>query len=186
MYFTTNRGDKVIDGSSGLFCVAAGHGRREIAEWVNGALTTRDYAPPFQFGHPASFEVARRIASVTPADLDHIFFANSGSEAVDTALKIALAYHKAKGEGQRLRLVGRERAYHGVNFGGLSVAGMVSNKKAFGLGLPGCLHLRHTQLPDHKFVVGQPETSAERSEEHTSELQSLMRISYAVFCLKKK
>ena len=124
MYFTTDHGDQVIDGSAGLFCVAAGHGRREIAEAVNEALTKMDYAPPFQFGHPASFEVARRIAAVTPADLDHVFFSNSGSEAVETALKIALAYHKAKGEGQRLRLVGRERAYHGVNFGGLTVAGM--------------------------------------------------------------
>src|SRR3546814_8459924 len=150
MYFTTDHGDKVIYGSAGLFCVAAGHGRREIAEAVNEALTTLDYAPPFQFGHPASFEVARRIASVTPADLDHIFFANSGSEAVDTALKTALAYHKAKGEGHRLSLVGRERAYPGVNFGGISVAGMVSNKQAFRLGMPGCLHLRHTQLPEHK------------------------------------
>src|SRR3546814_18364529 len=130
MYFTTDHGDKVIDGSAGLFCVAAGHGRREIAEAVNEALTTLDYAPPFQFGHPASFEVARRIASVTPADLDHIFFANSRSEAVDTALKIALASHTAKGEGQRPRLVVRERATHGVNFRGLSVAGMVSNKNA--------------------------------------------------------
>src|SRR3546814_17533643 len=138
MYFTTDHGDKVIDGSAGLFCVAAGHGRREIAEAVNEALTTLDYAPPFQFGHPASFEVARRIASVTPADLDHIFFANSGSEAVDPALKIAMDYHKAKGGGQRLRLVGREAAYHGVNFGGLPVAGMVGKKKAYGPGLPGC------------------------------------------------
>ena len=165
MYFTTDHGDKVIDGSAGLFCVAAGHGRREIAEAVNEALTTLDYAPPFQFGHPASFEVARRVASVTPADLDHIFFANSGSEAVDTALKIALAYHKAKGEGQRLRLVGRERAYHGVNFGGLSVAGMVNNKKAFGLGLPGAVHMRHTHLPEHKFTVGQPETGADLADD---------------------
>lgn len=161
MYFTTDHGNQVIDGSAGLFCVAAGHGRREIAEAVNEALTVMDYVPPFQFGHPASFEVARRIAQVTPADLDHIFFSNSGSEAVETALKIALAYHKAKGEGQRMRLVGRERGYHGVNFGGLTVAGMINNKRAFGLGLPGALHLRHTQLPEHKFVVGQPETGAE-------------------------
>ncbi|WP_340119040.1 aspartate aminotransferase family protein [Pelagibius sp. 7325] len=161
MYFTTDHGNQVIDGSAGLFCVAAGHGRPEIAAAVNEALTTLDYAPPFQFGHPASFEVARRIAQVTPGDLDHIFFSNSGSEAVETALKIALAYHKAKGEGQRLRLVGRERGYHGVNFGGLTVAGMINNKRAFGLGLPGALHLRHTQLPEHKFTVGQPETGAE-------------------------
>ncbi|MEQ9608679.1 MAG: aminotransferase class III-fold pyridoxal phosphate-dependent enzyme, partial [Kiloniellaceae bacterium] len=165
MYFTTDHGNQVIDGSAGLFCVAAGHGRPEIAAAVNEALTTLDYAPPFQFGHPASFEVARRVASITPGDLDHIFFANSGSEAVDTALKIALAYHKAKGEGQRMRLVGRERSYHGVNFGGLSVAGMVNNKKAFGLGLPGTCHMRHTHLPEHKFTVGQPETGAELADD---------------------
>lgn len=165
MYYTTDHGDQVIDGSAGLFCVAAGHGRPEIAEAVNETLTKLDYAPPFQFGHPASFEVARRIASVTPADLDHVFFSNSGSEAVETALKIALAYHKAKGEGQRLRLVGRERAYHGVNFGGLTVAGMLNNKKAFGLGLPGACHMRHTQLPDHEYVQGQPETGAELAED---------------------
>src|SRR3546814_18163618 len=109
MSFNPDHGDKGLDGSAGRFCVAAGHCRREIAEAVKEALTTLDYAPPFQFGHPASFEVARRIASVTPADLDHIFFANSGSEAVDTGLQIALAYHNAKGEGQRQRLVARER-----------------------------------------------------------------------------
>jgi beta-alanine--pyruvate transaminase len=165
MYFTNDHGAKIIDGSAGLFCVAAGHGRREIAEAVHEALTTMDYVPPFQFGHPASFEVARRLAAVTPADLNHIFFTNSGSESVDTALKIALAYHKANGEGQRLRLVGRERGYHGVNFGGLTVAGMVNNKKAFGLGLPGALHLRHTHLPEHKFTVGQPETGAELADD---------------------
>ena len=165
MYFTTDHGDQVIDGSAGLFCVAAGHGRPEIAAAVNEALTKMDYVPPFQFGHPASFEVARRLASVTPADLDHIFFANSGSEAVDTALKIALAYHKAKGEGQRIRLVGRERAYHGVNFGGLAVAGMINNKKAFGPGVVGAVHMRHTHLPEHKFTVGQPETGAELADD---------------------
>jgi len=165
MYYTTHKGDKVIDGSSGLFCVAAGHGRREIAEAVQQALLELDYAPPFQFGHPASFELSRRIAALTPGDLNHVFFTNSGSESVDTALKIALAYQKARGEGQRMRLVGRERAYHGVNFGGLSVAGMVNNKKAFGLGLPWALHLRHTQLPEHKFTPGQPETGAELAED---------------------
>ncbi|NIA67369.1 aspartate aminotransferase family protein [Pelagibius litoralis] len=165
MYYTTDHGDQVIDGSAGLFCVAAGHGRREIAEAVNETLTTLDYAPPFQYGHPASFEVARRLASITPGDLNHVFFSNSGSEAVESALKIALAYHKAKGEGQRMRLVGRERAYHGVNFGGLTVAGLLNNKKAFGLGLPGACHLRHTELPDHQFVEGQPETGAELAED---------------------
>ncbi|MFQ5773169.1 MAG: aspartate aminotransferase family protein [Kiloniellaceae bacterium] len=165
MYYTTHKGDKVLDGSAGLFCVAAGHGRREIAEAVQGTLIELDYAPPFQYGTPGSFELSRRLAAITPGDLNHVFFANSGSEAVDSALKIALAYHRARGEGQRMRLVGRERAYHGVNFGGVSVAGMVKNKQAFGLGLPGVLHLRHTLLPEHRFTVGQPETGAELADD---------------------
>ena len=165
MYYTTHRGDKVIDGSSGLFCVAAGHGRKEIAEAAHRVLLELDYCPPFQYGHPLSFELSRRLAALTPGDLNHIFFSNSGSEAVDSSLKIALAYHRAKGEGQRSRLVGRELAYHGVNFGGLSVAGLVNNKRVFGPGLPGTLHLRHTRLPEHAFVRGQPETGAELADD---------------------
>ncbi|MCH8999858.1 MAG: aspartate aminotransferase family protein [Proteobacteria bacterium] len=165
MYYTTHRGDKVIDGSSGLFCVAAGHGRKEIAEAAHRVLLELDYCPPFQYAHPLSFELSRRLAAVTPGDLNHIFFSNSGSEAVDSSLKIALAYHRAKGEGQRSRLVGRELAYHGVNFGGLSVAGLVNNKRVFGPGLPGTLHLRHTRLPEHQFVRGQPETGAELADD---------------------
>ncbi len=165
MYYTTDKGDQVIDGSAGLFCVAAGHGRPEIAEAVRKTLVEMDYAPPFQYGHPKSFELARRIAAITPGDLNSVFFTNSGSESVDTALKIALAYHKARGEGQRMRLVGREKAYHGVNFGGISVAGMVNNKKSFGLGLPGTCHLRHTQLPEHRMTPGQPETGAELADD---------------------
>jgi beta-alanine--pyruvate transaminase len=145
--------------------VAAGHGRKEIAEAAREALLELDYCPPFQYGHPLSFELSRRLAALTPGNLNHIFFSNSGSEAVDSALKIALAYHRARGEGQRNRLVGRELAYHGVNFGGLSVAGLVNNKRAFGPGLPGTLHLRHTRQPEHKFVVGQPETGAELAED---------------------
>ena len=165
MYYTTDRGDQILDASSGLFCVAAGHGRQEIADAVHKALLENDYVPPFQHGHPASFELARRLAKLAPGNLDHVFFANSGSESVDSALKIALAYHRARGEGQRMRLVGRERAYHGVNFGGLSVSGLVANKKAFGLGLPGVVHLRHTHLPEHQFVMGQPETGAELADD---------------------
>jgi beta-alanine--pyruvate transaminase len=165
MYFTTDRGDKVLDGSAGLFCVAAGHGREEIAEAVRKVLLEMDYVPPFQFGHPASFELSRRLAAITPGDLNHLFFVNSGSESVDTALKIALAYHRARGEGQRMRLVGREKSYHGVNFGGISIAGMVNNKKAFGLGLPGVLHLRHTLLPENRFAVGEPPTGAELADD---------------------
>jgi len=165
MYYTTDKGEKLLDASAGLFCVATGHGRREIAEAVNKALLEIDYAPPFQHGHPLAFELSRRLAAITPGDLNYFFYTNSGSESVETALKVALAYHKARGEGQRMRLVGRERAYHGVNFGGLSVAGLVNNKKAFGLGLPGAVHLRHTWLPENKFKRGQPETGAELAED---------------------
>ncbi len=128
MYYWTDRGDRILDGSSGLFCVGAGHGRRQIAEAVHKTLLELDYAPPFSYGHPASFELARRLAAITPGDLNYIFYANSGSESVDSALKIAYAYHRARGEGQRQRLVGRERAYHGVNLGGLSVSGLVSSR----------------------------------------------------------
>jgi len=165
VYYTTHTGQQVIDGSSGLFCVAAGHGRRQIADAVHQTLLDIDYSPPFQFGHPKQFELARRLAEITPGTLDNIFFSNSGSEAVESALKIALAYHRAKGNGERMRLVGRERAYHGVNFGGLSVAGMVANKKAFGLGLPGACHIRHTHLPEHQNCQGQPETGAELADD---------------------
>ena len=165
MYYRTDRGDQILDGSAGLFCVAAGHGRREIADAVHQVLLEMDFIPPFGYGHPKSFELSRRLAAMTPGDLNYVFFANSGSEAVDSALKIALAYHRARGEAQRTRLVGRERAYHGVNFGGIAVAGMVNNRKAFGLGLPGVLHLRHTLLPEHRFTRGQPETGAELADD---------------------
>ncbi len=161
MYYYTDRGDALLDGSSGLFCVGAGHGRKEIAEAAHRTLLELDYAPAFQYGHPLSFELARRVAAVTPGDLNYIFFTNSGSESVDSALKIALAYHRARGEGQRQRLVGREKGYHGVNFGGISVAGMMPNKKAFGVGLPGCAHMRHTWLEENSFTPGQPEHGAE-------------------------
>ena len=165
MYFWTNRGDKVLDGSSGLFCVAAGHGRREIVEATSKQLAELDYTPPFQFSHAPAFELTRQLAALLPEDINHVFFANSGSEAVDTALKIALAYHRARGHDQRQRLIGRERAYHGVNFGGVSVAGMVKNREAFGLGLPGVCHLRHTWLPEQRFTKGQPEAGAELADD---------------------
>ena len=135
MYYTSDHGKQILDGSSGLFCVAAGHGRAEIADAVHQALLESDYVPPFQYSHPRPFELSRRLAAITPGDLNYLFYANSGSESVDTALKIALQYHKVRGEGQRMRLVGREKAYHGVNFGGISVAGMVNHRRAFGLGL---------------------------------------------------
>ena len=165
MYYYTDRGDALLDGSSGLFCVGAGHGRKEIAEATQRTLLELDYAPPFQYGHPLSFELARRVAALTPGDLNYVFFTNSGSESVETALKIALAYHRARGQAQRQRLVGREKAYHGVNFGGISVAGMMPNKKAYGLGLPGCAHMRHTWLEENRFTVGQPETGAELADD---------------------
>ncbi len=165
MHYWNHHGDKLLDGSSGLFCVAAGHARREIADAVARQFMELDYGPPFQFSHPAVFELSRRLAALLPDDLNHVFFANSGSEAVDTALKIALAYHRARGEGQRMRFVGRERAYHGVNFGGMSVAGMVRNREAFGPGLPGVCHMRHTWLPEQRFSRGQPETGAELADD---------------------
>ena len=129
MYYWNDRGDKILDGASGLFCVAAGHARREIADAVSAQLRQLDFVAPFTRGHPRQFELATRVAELTPGDLDHIFFTNSGSEAVDTAMKVALAYHQARGQGGRTMFVSRERAYHGVNFGGISLAGMVNNRR---------------------------------------------------------
>ncbi len=158
-------GREIIDGSSGLFCCAAGHCREEIAEAVSAQLRELDYCAPFQTGHPLVFELAARLARLTPEGLDRIFFGNSGSEAVDTAIKIALAYHRARGEGSRLRLVSRERAYHGVNIGGTSLSGMVKNREAFGVGMAGVAHMRHTWLPENRFVKGQPEDGAELADD---------------------
>ena len=124
-----------------------------------------DYATSFQLGHPSSFELAYRIAAMMPGDINRVFFANSGSEAVDTAMKIALAYFWAKGEGQRVRFVSRERAYHGANFGGTALSGLVKNREVYDTGLPGVVHMRHTHLPDHEFVKGQPETGAEMADD---------------------
>ncbi len=165
MHYWTHHGEKVLDGSAGLFCVAAGHGRQEIGDAVARQFTELDYSPPFQFGHPAQFELSRQLTDMLPGDHNHVFFGNSGSEAVDTALKIALAYHRARGEGQRVRLIGRDGAYHGVNFGGVSVAGMVKNREAFGVGLPGVAHMRKTWLPEQRFTRGQPEQGAELAED---------------------
>ncbi|MDZ7842781.1 MAG: aspartate aminotransferase family protein [Gammaproteobacteria bacterium] len=161
VYVWNQDGDRVLDGSSGLFCCAAGHSRREIADAVFEQLKELAYAPPFQVAQPKAFEFARRVAALTPGDLDHIFFVNSGSEAVDTAMKIAYAYHYARGEGQRMRFASRERAYHGVNLGGVSLSGLVKNRQAFGPGVPGVAHMRHTWLPDNRYVRGQPEAGAE-------------------------
>ena len=157
VHYWTPEGRKVIDGTAGLWCVNAGHGREEIKEAIAKQLDEMDYAPSFQMGHPKSFELAARHAAMLPGDLNHAFYCNSGSEAVDSALKIALAYHRANGQGTRTRFVGRERGYHGVGFGGISVGGMVNNRKWFGAMLPGVDHLPHTQLPQNAFSKSEPE-----------------------------
>jgi beta-alanine--pyruvate transaminase len=166
MYYMTPDGRRVIDAASGLFCVNAGHGRAAITRAIQEAAARLDYAPPFQFAHPEAFELAARIALLAPGDLDHVFFGNSGSEAVDTALKIALAYHRARGEGTRTRFIGRERAYHGVGFGGISVGGMVNNRRAFGNMLAGVDHLRSTYDREQQaFTVGEPDWGANFADE---------------------
>ncbi len=165
MYFYTPEGKQVIDASAGLFCVAAGHCRREIAEAVYQQLQTLDFTAPFVRAHPKAFELARRVAEFTPADLNRVFFVNSGSEAIDTAMKMALMYHRVRGQAQRQIFISRERAYHGVNLGGVALAGMVNNRRAFGTGLAGVYHMRHTALPQNKFVKGQPEQGADLADD---------------------
>jgi beta-alanine--pyruvate transaminase len=165
VYYWNHKGEKLLDGSSGLFCVAAGHARKEIAEAVGKQLLEMDYGPHFQVAHPSSFELARKVAALTPDGLDYVFFCNSGSESVDTAIKIALAYHRARNEGQRTRFVSRERAYHGVNIGGVSLAGMVRNRETFGAVMPGVVHMRHTWSPEARFTRGQPEKGAELADD---------------------
>ena len=165
VFLTSADGRSILDGVSGLFCTPAGQARPEIAEAVHKQLLELSYAPCFQHGHPGAFELARRLAALLPGDLDDVFFATSGSEAVETALKLALLHHRARGEAQRVRFVGRERAYHGVNFGGISVGGIVGNRRAFGPLLPGVLHLRHTWLPENRFVRGEPERGAELADD---------------------
>lgn len=154
-YFTDGDGRKIYDGLSGLWCTGLGHGRSEIVEAVSRQAATLDYAPAFQFGHPASFELANRIKDLTPAGLDYVFFAGSGSEAADTSLKLARAYWRAKGQGSKTRLIGREKGYHGVNYGGISVGGIGGNRKTFGEGIAAD-HLPHTQPPAGSFFQGQP------------------------------
>ncbi len=165
MYYTDHKGNRVIDGASGLFCCAAGHGRKEIADAVAAQLMEIDYSPHFQIGSPPSFELASRVAALTPDGLDHVFFTNSGSESIDTALKIAMAYHSARGEGYRSKFVSRERAYHGVNIGGTSLSGLMKNREIFGSVMPGVVHMRHTWTPEARFVRGQPEHGAEVAED---------------------
>ncbi|HKZ73629.1 MAG TPA: aspartate aminotransferase family protein [Steroidobacteraceae bacterium] len=167
MYYWTPEGRQILDGVAGLWCVNAGHGRREITEAVARQLETLDYAPPFQMGHPPAFELANALVKIAPAGLDHVFFTNSGSEAVDTALKIALAYHRVHGEGSRTRLIGRERGYHGVGFGGITVGGIVANREMWSASLlPGADHLPHTHDPARNaFSRGQPEHGAALADE---------------------
>jgi beta-alanine--pyruvate transaminase len=162
MRYWNAEGGELLDGTSGLWCVNAGHGRPEIADAVHHQLIELDYAPAFQMGHPKAFELAARLVSIAPTGLDHVFFSNSGSESVDTALKIALAYHRVRGEGSRTRLIGRERGYHGTNFGGVSVGGIVANRKMFGTLLSGVDHIRHTHdLARNAFSRGVPEHGME-------------------------
>ncbi len=157
MFYYTTDNREVLDGTAGLWCVNAGHGRREIVEAIQKQAAVLDFAPTFQMGHPIAFQAASRLAEILPDGLDRVFFTNSGSESADTALKIALAYHRARGEAQRVRLVGRERGYHGVGFGGISVGGIAPNRKQFGALLPYVDHLPHTHAPEHNaFTRGEP------------------------------
>ena len=166
MYLKNHHGKTMIDASSGLFCNPFGHGRKEIIEAVTKQLQTLDYTQPFNQGFGGSFELATRITKHTPGNLNRIFFSTGGSDAVETAIKISIAYHKANGQGSRFRIVGRERAYHGMHIGGTSVGGMINNVKTYAsLLMPGVVHMRHTHLPEHKFISGQPETGAEIAED---------------------
>ncbi len=167
-YYTDAEGRKVLDGLSGLWCCGLGHGRREISEAISRQAQTLDYAPAFQFGHPQSFALANKIKELTPAGLDYVFFTGSGSEAADTSLKMARAYWRAKGQGTKTRLIGREKGYHGVNFGGISVGGIVGNRKTFGQGIEAD-HLPHTQVAlndkTQAFTRGMPKHGAELANE---------------------
>ncbi len=166
MYYTTDDGRQVLDGTAGLWCCNAGHARPKIVEAVQKQVAELDYAPAFQLGHPKVFELATALAELAPPTLNHVFFTNSGSESVETALKMALGYHRIKGEGSRTRLIGRERGYHGSNFGGISVGGIVSNRKMFGTLLAGVDHLPHTHdIERNAFSRGLPLHGAELADE---------------------
>jgi beta-alanine--pyruvate transaminase len=167
MHYWTPDGRQILDAVAGLWCVNAGHGRREITQAVAGQLETLDYAPPFQMAHPAAFQLANELVKIAPGGLDHVFFTNSGSESVDTGLKIALAYHRVRGEASRTRFIGRERAYHGVGFGGISVGGIAPNRKTWSAALlPGVDHLAHTHdLAKNAFSRGAPAHGAQLADE---------------------
>jgi beta-alanine--pyruvate transaminase len=161
MHYITTDGRKLLDGSAGLWCTNAGHNRDPIVAAIQAQAAEMDYAPAFQFAHPKAFELAARVAALAPGDLDHVFFCNSGSEAVDTALKIALAYHGVRGNASRVRLIGRERGYHGVGFGGIAVGGIVNNRKQFGALFAGVDHLPTTyNRAEQAFSIGEPEWGA--------------------------
>ena len=171
MHYTTSDGRQVLDGTAGLWCVNAGHCRPRIVEAIAAQAAEMDYAPAFQMGHPKAFELANALVSIAPEGLNHVLYTNSGSESVETALKVALAYHRVKGDGARFRLIGRERGYHGVNFGGISVGGIVTNRKMFGTLLTGVDHMSHTHTPGkNQFTRG------EREEGATDLLAELERI----------
>jgi len=166
MYYTTHDGRQVLDGTAGLWCVKAGHCRPKITEAIAQQAGELDYAPAFQLGHPKAFELANRLVDLAPEGMDHVLYTNSGSESVETALKIALAYHRVKGNGSRFRLIGRERGYHGVNFGGISVGGIVTNRKMFGTLLTGVDHMPHTHVPGkNAFTRGEPEHGGDIASE---------------------
>ncbi|MCS5600598.1 MAG: aspartate aminotransferase family protein [Paracoccus sp.] len=165
MHYTAADGRAILDGTAGLWCCNAGHCRPRITEAVQAQIGQLDYAPAFQMGHPLAFELANRLVDIAPDGIEHVFYCNSGSEAVDTALKIALAWHRARGDGARTRLIGRERGYHGVGFGGISVGGIVNNRRFFGNLLTGVDHLSHTHLPRNAFTKGQPEHGADLADE---------------------
>jgi beta-alanine--pyruvate transaminase len=166
MHFITPDGRKVLDASAGLFCVNAGHTRAPIVKAIQDAAANLDYSPPFQYGHPQQFQLSSQLTLMAPGDLDYVLYANSGSEAVDTALKVALAYHRMRGEASRTRFIGRERGYHGVGFGGISVGGMVANRKMFGNMLPGVDHLPSTyNRAKQAFTKGEPEWGTETLDE---------------------
>ena len=166
MHYFTPDGRKLIDGAAGLWCTNAGHNRDPIVAAIQRQAAHLDYAPSFQLGHPLAFELALKLrGQILPAGMEQVFFSNSGSEAVDTALKIALAFQRARGQGQRTRLIGRERGYHGVGFGGISVGGMGPNRRAYGPLLPGVDHLRHTYDPAQRFIRGQPERGADLADD---------------------
>lgn len=174
MYYTTDDGRQILDGTAGLWCVNAGHGHPKIVEAIQQQAATMDYAPTFQMGHPKVFEAASALAGIAPKGLNRVFFCNDGSEAVDSALKIALAYHRMRGDGLRTRLIGRERAYHGVGFGGIAIGGIAGNRKHFGPTLAGVDHLRHPlDIAKNAFTRGLPQQGAELADELEQRLLAL-------------